>query len=307
MHAQATVPVEEGFYLGPQLASQRGFAVCWPRHEDRWPTPLPQIQQAVASLVHQLMDHAPVTLYASEDQATAARFACGPTVAVTPYTYQGDMIGDDGPWHLIDGDGGIRPLHWVNNIHGVKHAPQGRDGYIAPLNLDGQVVMADGRGLVIASEEGLLDADRNPELTPQQVEERLALYLGARHVVWLGGGLHRQRGGLTGGVLPGKPGEVLVAHVGEQDFNRGRLDEMAATLAHERDAQRQPLDVVWVDCPKGAGYGTPLDCLQLEDRVITAMASDELKDYFGKDLAVIHLDDVLIETGGLMGWVRPLP
>lgn len=307
MQSHAIVPVEEGYFLGPQSVTKNGFALTWPRHEDRWPFPLPQIQQAVANLIHQLMDHGPVTLFATEDQITTAKFACGPMVTTVPLTYQGDMIGADGPWHLTDGVDGVRELHWTNNIHGVLHAPQNRKDYVLPLNLDGQVIMGDGKGLVIASEEGLLDADRNPELTIQQIEERLALYLGARHVVWLGGGLHRQRGGLTGGILPGRENDILVAHVSDHDLNRSRLDDMAATLAHDRNAQKEPLNVVWIECDKGAGFGMPLDCIVMEDRVLAAMPSKPVEDYFGNPVVHLLLDDVLIETGGLTGWVRALP
>ncbi len=307
MQLNQTVPVEEGFFLGPCRIGPRGVIATWPRHEDRWPIALPQIEQALAALFHQLYSVMPVTVLVGAEQGAAARLACGPDMNLLTTSFQGDVIGTDGPWHLTDGHGLVKPVHWTNAIHGVRHAPPKRDGYIAPVNLDGQLILADGRGLVIASEEGLLDADRNPELNLQQIEERLALYFGARHVVWLGGGLHRLRGGLTGALLVGDGPDILVAHVPEDDVNRARLDDMAATLAHDRNADKDPLNVVWIDCPDGAGPGGPLDCLIGGGAVFSASSDTQVADYFGATHVQLPVDPVLIETGGLSAWIRPLP
>lgn len=307
MQLNQVAPVEEGFFLGPCRIGPKGVIATWPRHEDRWPLPLPQIEQALAALLHQMHKHVPVTVLVGAEQGAAARLACGPDINLLTTAFQGDVIGTDGPWHLTDGAGTLKPLHWTNAIHGVRHAPPQRDGYIAPVNLDGHLVMADGRGLIIASEEGLLDADRNPELTMQQVEERLALYLGARHVVWLGGGLHRLRGGLTGALLIGKGPDILVAHVPDDDVNRARLDDMAATLAHDRNADKDPLNVVWIECKTGAGPNGPLDCLVGDGAVFSAAPDQQVADYFGVPHVTLTVDPVLAETGGLSAWLRPLP
>ncbi len=87
---------------------------------------------------------------------------------------------------------------WGNNIpslcRGCEASPRGSQRsvdlrvYNAPLVCEGGANHGDGEGTLIATEQTLLNTNRNPELTQQDVEESLALYAGARRIVWLGEG-----------------------------------------------------------------------------------------------------------------------
>lgn len=54
-----------------------------------------------------------------------------------------------------------------------------------PFVLEGGSVHTDGAGALITTEECLLSAGRNPELTRRQIENRLKKYLGVNRVIWL--------------------------------------------------------------------------------------------------------------------------
>ena len=103
-------------------------------------------------------------------------------------------------------DGGRRrrgAVQWEFNAWGNKYHPWTDDAqfasagraavrrapvYAAPLVCEGGAIHTDGQGTLITTEQCLLNPNRNPHLDRQQVEERLALFTGARRVIWLGEG-----------------------------------------------------------------------------------------------------------------------
>ena len=55
--------------------------------------------------------------------------------------------------------------------------------------LEGGSISVDGYGTLMTTEECLLNDNRNPEMTRQQIEEALALTLGVARIIWLDRGL----------------------------------------------------------------------------------------------------------------------
>ena len=70
---------------------------------------------------------------------------------------------------------------------------EGRDRYRAPFVLEGGAIHVDGEGTLIATEECLLNPNRNPQLDTGQLEILLHEYLGVSSVIWLGKGVDRRR------------------------------------------------------------------------------------------------------------------
>ena len=51
--------------------------------------------------------------------------------------------------------------------------------------LEGGSIHSDGQGTILVTESCLLSVGRNPELTKEEIEERLLSYLGGKKVIWL--------------------------------------------------------------------------------------------------------------------------
>lgn len=51
--------------------------------------------------------------------------------------------------------------------------------------LEGGSIHSDGEGTVMVTEACLLSKGRNPQLSKEQIEEKLKAYLGAEKVLWL--------------------------------------------------------------------------------------------------------------------------
>lgn len=58
--------------------------------------------------------------------------------------------------------------------------------------LEGGSIESDGKGTILTTSECLLNPNRNPKLTKEEIEEKLKIVLGARRILWL------NHGGLKG-------------------------------------------------------------------------------------------------------------
>jgi len=55
--------------------------------------------------------------------------------------------------------------------------------------LEGGSIEVNGAGALLTSESCLLNKNRNPKLTREQIENRLCDFLGVREILWLGNGI----------------------------------------------------------------------------------------------------------------------
>jgi agmatine deiminase len=87
-----------------------------------------------------------------------------------------------------------------------------RDRYRPSIINEGGAIHVDGEGTVLVTEECLLNANRNPSLSREQLEEQLRDYLGVSKVIWLGRGVFNDE---TDGHIDNlacfvRPGEVVL-------------------------------------------------------------------------------------------------
>jgi agmatine deiminase len=59
----------------------------------------------------------------------------------------------------------------------------------SPMVLEGGSIAVDGAGLLVTTEQCLLDPSRNPDLDREAIDEELRLRLGTRQTIWLKDGL----------------------------------------------------------------------------------------------------------------------
>ena len=94
-------------------------------------------------------------------------------------------------------------VRWEFNAWGEKYEDQIADGHVpADMNrwldlpvfrpqiiLEGGSIDTNGRGTVLTTRSCLLNQNRNPNLTKDEIEEYLREYLGAVKIIWLNQGI----------------------------------------------------------------------------------------------------------------------
>jgi agmatine deiminase len=111
---------------------------------------------------------------------------------------------DHGPMFLIrDLDPRLAVVDWNYNAWGNKYPPFDLDE-VAPTRiaeilgvpmfypemiLEGGAIDVNGAGALLTTESCLLNKNRNPNLSRDEIEQRLRDYLGVREILWLGDGI----------------------------------------------------------------------------------------------------------------------
>jgi agmatine deiminase len=110
----------------------------------------------------------------------------------------------------------------------------------------------DGEGTVLTTEECLLNPNRNPELSREQIEQILCAYLGAEKIIWLGRGVVNDE---TDGHVDNlacfiRPGVVLISWTDDECDPQCAISRDAVRrLQAATDAHGRSLEVVRVPSP----------------------------------------------------------
>ena len=109
-------------------------------------------------------------------------------------------VRDNGPIFVYDDDDNLMVEDWIFNGWGYK-ADYYFDDYIpidvardwplprveVDMVLEGGSIEVDGKGTLMAKKSSILNRNRNPRLTQDDVEWYFETYLGATHFIWLEG------------------------------------------------------------------------------------------------------------------------
>ena len=185
-----------------------GCWMLWPERTDNWRLGAKPAQAAFVAVAAAIARFEPVAVGASCVQYANARRQLPPAVRVIEMSSNDAWMRDVGPTFLVDARGRRRGVDWRFNawggLRGGLYFPwdqddrvaqkvleiMGDDRYRAPFVLEGGAIHVDGEGTCITTEECLLNANRNPELTREQNEANLKAWLGVETVIWLGKGVY---------------------------------------------------------------------------------------------------------------------
>jgi agmatine deiminase len=148
---------------------------------------------------------------------------------------------------------------WLGLPRWVPRVEQ--DGRRVRVVLEGGAIDVNGRGTLMTTEECLLGEvqARNPGIGREEMERILADYLGIRHVIWLGRGIH---GDDTHGHVDdlarfvGPRTVVTVVEPNADDPNHEPLRENLERLRGARDQDGEPLQVVELPMPRPVVFKT---------------------------------------------------
>jgi len=204
LDADDPCPARDGYAMPAEWEPHKRTWMCWPCRVEAWggPEGLLRAKQAYARVARAISAFEPVTMAARPNDTAEAKLACAGKVEIFEVPIDDSWARDSGPTFLVRGDGARAGVQWQFNAWGNKYFPFADDAklasrildreqlpiYDAPLVCEGGAIHSDGQGTLLVTEQTLLNENRNPNLTRQQIEERLALFTAARRVIWLGTG-----------------------------------------------------------------------------------------------------------------------
>jgi agmatine deiminase len=244
----------------PEWAPHEAAWIGFPSDPELWLADLDAAQREVAAFakaVHADGKGEAVWLVASHEDAAeiARKLAPFAKLIIEPF---GDIwLRDTGPIVLgsgkercaqgfrFNGWGGMYELPGDDTV-GERLAAHAALPYDqAPWFLEGGAIDGDGSGTLVTTEQCLLNPNRNPNMTREDVEEALAADLGIERVVWLGEGLANDH---TDGHVDNlarfvAPGRIAIPTPARDDPNTEIYRDAARRLRGSR------LDVVTLPSP----------------------------------------------------------
>ncbi len=241
----------------PEWAPHEAVWIGFPSHPELWEDDLDEARAEVvafARAVHAEGRGEKVLLVAADAEAASAARTMAPFAELVVEPFGDIWLRDTGP--IVGGDGKAHDFQF--NGWGGKYDLDGDEDVGARLArrrglsilphdwvLEGGAIDGDGSGLVVTTEQCLLNPNRNPTLASDAIERRLRDDLGYTQVLWLGDGLLNDH---TDGHVDNLarfvgPGRLAIPVAAENDPN-WRIYQDAADRA-----RRAGLEVVEIPSP----------------------------------------------------------
>jgi agmatine deiminase len=206
-------PKQLGFRMPAEWEPHRGTWLSWPHKEASWPGKFGPIPGIFARMTSHLADREEVHLNvagpAMEADVRRLLADAGANLGNVFFHYNPTndaWCRDHGPIFVQRRAGGRTEeaiVDWDYNAWGGKYPPFDLDDVIPArigeeygipvlspgIVMEGGSIEVNGRGTLLTTEACLLNPNRNPQLTRDEIESRLRDYLGVENILWLGDGI----------------------------------------------------------------------------------------------------------------------
>ncbi len=209
---QQQTPKELGYRMPPEWYRHTATWLAWPKDPVTWPDRVPQAEAIFLQMIAALAPHEIVNVLVdaeATEQTVRARcdFDGRENIRFHRVPTVDSWIRDYGPNFVLREDGrGNSELafnDWVFNAWGSKYKELLKDDAVpaqletvigAPrfepkIVLEGGSIDVNGAGVVMTTEQCLLNPNRNPQLDHAAIENHLKDFLGIEKVLWLGEGI----------------------------------------------------------------------------------------------------------------------
>lgn len=205
-------PGAAGYYFPAEFAPHRATWLSWPHKEASWPGRIDRIFPVYAQFVKLVAEGETVCINVSDAamKSAATRWLeqAGTDMGNIAFYFNPTddaWCRDHGPAFLINPGNDPRKIivDWGYNAWGDKYPPYDQDDVIPSrigeqLNIpvvhpgiimEGGSVDFNGKGTVLTTTSCLLNPNRNPHHTQDEIEGYLRRYYGVDNVLWLGDGI----------------------------------------------------------------------------------------------------------------------
>ncbi|KAD2805942.1 hypothetical protein E3N88_39319 [Mikania micrantha] len=283
-------PAYHGFRMPAEWEPHSQTWLGWPERPDNWRDNGIHGQTVFAKVASAISKFEPVTVCATASQWENARKQLPHNVRVVEMSMNDSWFRDTGPTFVVrEGKSvsgeiqhNVMGIDWNFNSWGgidegcyidwsldllvarkilsterVPYFPQS-------IILEGGSIHVDGEGTCLTTEECLLNKNRNPHLTKEQIEDVLKAYLGVKKIIWLPRGLYGKyfqytlvymcdddtNGHIDNMCCFVKPGVVLLSWTDdESDPQYERAVEAFTVLSNSTDANGRKFEIIKLHVP----------------------------------------------------------
>lgn len=265
---QAT-PSPEGLAMVPEWAPHARTWIAWPCRAECWggDEAFLAAKHSTARVARAISAFEPVNLVVRADDIAAATLATSGKVKLCESKIDDSWVRDTGPSFLTGPSGARAAVQWQFNAWGGKYQPYAHDAglatriatvagcrvFDAPLVCEGGAIHTDGEGTLMATEQCLLNPNRNPGMDKADVESWLRRFTGVETILWLGEGFSDDEtdGHVDNIACFAGPGRVIVGVPSSPSLPDAEpVREAIRRLNAARDAQGRSLEVIELPQPE---------------------------------------------------------
>lgn len=337
-----SAPAAAGRRFGAEWERHARTFMAWPAHEGVWGRYLKDVRGDIAELARAIGEYEHVVMLARPQQQESAQRQCGSDVEVIPLAVD-DLWARDTVPVFVRQHGAIVGVDLGFNGWGNKQE-HGADGAVgrnllshvridrstAPFVSEGGALETDGEGTLLVTESSLVNDNRNPGKSRDQLETELKQTLGIEKVLWFDGvrGEDVTDAHIDCLVRYVAPGVVLLdrAHPDSPPDSWSRSADQARSVLNEAtDARGRRLRVVELPQPDPyritgggddfvssyANFYIANDAVFLPefgDRAADDRARGILGDHFpDRDIVAVPIDEIAAGGGGIHCATHDLP
>jgi agmatine deiminase len=200
-----TTPLKDGYYMPAEFDKQESIWLGWPSNAGTFITK--DAQNAIEKVARHISKYQKVHIVCppSTWNETYKKFIDDPNIYVTEIVSDDNWLRDIAPTFLVKNCGNnrtlLRAVGWKFNGWGKPKEIKHELDELVALKIsnflsipfykkfdfvcEGGSYSVDGKGTLITTKECLLNKNRNPNMTKEEIEEILEKYLNISRIIWL--------------------------------------------------------------------------------------------------------------------------
>ena len=214
---------------------------------------------AWANVARAISEFEKVKMIVHPDNIENAKKLLSPKIEIIEFINDDGWARDSGAIFLLNNEKKLGGVDWEFNGWG-KFSPHDSDNKIArfmielskavyfksDMILEGGSIHVDGEGTLITTEQCLLNNNRNPNLSKEDIEKNLKSFLGVNKIIWLKHGTDEGTDGHVDNVACFiKPGTVMALSCSDKnDSYYEIINENLETLKVSKDSKGRRLNII---------------------------------------------------------------
>lgn len=257
----------QNYYMPAEWEAHERTLIEWPVSKSLvWPENYNEVCKGYAAVANAISEFEKVTMLVNEDAIEDANKLCNAEVELLTIPHSDAWCRDNGPTFLWNSDKKLSAVNWKFNAWGERFKPYDLDNEVAPkvleylevpyrnapIVLEGGSIHVDGEGTLLTTKECLLNRNRNPHLSQEEIEKEVMRYINVTKTLWLNHGLDGDEtdGHVDNVACFAKPGVILIQTCNDStDPNYEISKENLEILRNETDAKGRKLQIIEIPQP----------------------------------------------------------